>query len=124
MSMVMRTLKPTILFVEDDEGVRESTARSLALPGCRLLIAGGGYEALRLFAQEHVDVLFTDIVMPELNGIELAKRAKRLQPDLKVLFMTAYYSRAEEARELGMLLFKPVREAQIVEALADLLADN
>jgi CheY-like chemotaxis protein len=113
---------PTILFVEDDEGVRESTATSLAQNGFRLLIARSGDEAMRLFAREHVDVLFTDIVMPGLNGIELAKQARLLQPDLKVLFMTAYYSRAAEAEELGMLLFKPVRDVQIAAALADLMA--
>jgi CheY-like chemotaxis protein len=113
---------PTILFVEDDEGVRESTAEILALNGFRLLVAQSGHEAMRLFAQEHVDVLFADIVMPGLNGIELAKQARQLRPDLKVMFMTAYYSRAAEAKELGKLLFKPVRDEQIVEALAELLA--
>jgi CheY-like chemotaxis protein len=112
----------TILFVEDDEGVRESIAAILALNGFRLLVAQSGYEAMRLFAQEHVDVLFTDVVMPGFNGIELAKHAKQLRPDLKVLFMTAYYSRAREAKELGKLLFKPVRDVQIVAALTDLLA--
>jgi two-component system, cell cycle response regulator CpdR len=113
---------PTILFVEDDEGVRESTAATLALNGFRLLVAQSGYEAMRLFAQEPVDVLFTDVVMPGLNGIDLAKQARQLLPDVKVLFMTAYYSRAAEAAALGKLLFKPVRDVQIVAALNELLA--
>jgi hypothetical protein len=45
-----------------------------------------------------------------------------LQPDLKVVFMTGYYSRAEEAKRLGKLLFKPVREAEIETELRNLLA--
>ena len=66
----------TVLFVEDDEGVRKSTRIILAEHGVRLLVATDGSEALDPVAQEHIDVLFTDIVMPNLNGIELAKRAK------------------------------------------------
>ncbi len=50
--------------------------------------------------------------MPGVDGIELAKRAKRLRPDLKIMFMTAYYSRAAEAAALGTLMFQPVREAE------------
>jgi CheY-like chemotaxis protein len=79
----------TVLFVEDDAGVRESTAALLAHHGVRLFVARDGYEALDVIAQEHVDVLFTDVVMPDLNGIDLAKRALGHQPDLKVIFMTA-----------------------------------
>jgi DNA-binding NtrC family response regulator len=107
----------TILFVEDDTGVRDSTEQLLAAKGFRLLVASNGNQAIRLLAEHHVDVLFTDIVMPDLDGIALAKAAKRLRPDLKIMFMTAYYSRAAEATELGYLLFKPVRHAQITEAL-------
>jgi two-component system cell cycle sensor histidine kinase/response regulator CckA len=114
----------TILFVEDDEGVRESTAAILARHGFRLLVAQSSAEALRLLGQAQVDVLFTDVVMPGLNGIELAKHAKRLKPDLKIMFMTAYYSRAAEAQQFGRLLFKPVRDAQIVAELSDLLASD
>jgi two-component system, cell cycle response regulator CpdR len=112
----------TILFVEDDTIVRESTAALLATSGFCLLIATDGYEAMRLAAQNHVDVLFTDIVMFGMNGIELAKQAKLLQPDLKVMFMTGYYSRAAEAAKLGRLLLKPLRGAQIESELGNLLA--
>jgi CheY-like chemotaxis protein len=111
----------TVLFVEDDEGVREITRIILAEHGVRLLVAANGSEALDMIAQEHIDVLFTDIVMPNLNGIELAKRAKAQQPDIKIMFMTAYYSRAAEAEQLGKLLFKPVRAKEIIEELDELL---
>jgi CheY-like chemotaxis protein len=112
----------TVLFVEDDLGVRESTAALLAQHGVRLFVARDGYEALDVIAQEHVDVLFTDVVMPDLNGIDLAKRALGHQPDLKIIFMTAYYSRAAEARQLGRLLFKPLRAREIEAELDELLA--
>jgi DNA-binding NtrC family response regulator len=111
----------TVLFVEDDTQVRESTARLLAAKGFRLLVAQDSIEAMRVLAQEHVDVLFTDIVMPEFNGIELAKQAKRMRPNLHVVFITGYYSRAAEAMPLGKLLFKPVRIDQIDAEIRELL---
>ena len=112
----------TILFVEDDAGVRDSTVAILSDRGFRMLVARNAEEALRALETEPVDILFTDIVMPGINGIELAKRAKALRPDLKIMFMTAYYSRAREAAALGRLIFKPVREAEMVAELRGLLA--
>ena len=111
----------TILIVEDDDGVRESTAAILDSRGFRVLVAESGYEAMRLLAQGHVDLLLADVVMPGLNGIELVKQAKLLRPELKVIFMTGYLSRSTEALELGKLLFKPVREAHLMAALTDTL---
>lgn len=112
----------TILFVEDDRSVRESTVALLTARGFRLLVASDGHEALRLLANNHVDVLFSDIVMPELNGIDLAKQAKLLQPDLKIMLMTGYYSRAAEGAAVGKLLFKPVRGIDIDAELGKLMA--
>jgi two-component system cell cycle response regulator CpdR len=112
----------TVLLVDDDVDAREITAHLLRSRGFDVLVAQNGHEAMRLLAQIRADVLLADIVMPDLNGIELAKRAKLLQPDLKVVFMTGYYSRAAEAKGLGKLLFKPVRGAEIETELRNLLA--
>jgi two-component system, cell cycle response regulator CpdR len=113
----------TILFVEDDEGVRQTTAEILAQHGFRTLVADSAEQALPLLAREKVDILFADVVMPGLNGIELAKRAKHHDPAIKTMLMTAYYSRAAEARALAdKLLFKPVRGAEIIAELDALLA--
>jgi CheY-like chemotaxis protein len=112
----------TILFVEDDAGIRDSTAELLASKGFHLLVARDGREALRLLSEHHIDVLFTDIVMPEVNGIELAKQARELHPDLKIMFMTGYYSRASEAARLGTLLYKPLRGVEIEAELLKLIA--
>ena len=109
-----------ILFVEDDSGVRSSTEAVLAAHGFDLLVAKEGFEALRLLARHRVQALFTDIVMPGLDGIALARQAKLLQPDIKILFMTGYYARAHDAAPLGRILFKPVRQWALVEALHSL----
>jgi two-component system cell cycle response regulator CpdR len=112
----------TILLVDDDADVREAAAAILGTKDYRVLVARTGDDAMRLLGQEHVDVLLTDIVMPEINGIELAEQAKWLQPDLKIMFMTGYYSRAAEATKLGALVFKPVRQSEIMTTLAEVLA--
>jgi two-component system cell cycle response regulator CpdR len=112
----------TILFVDDDQPLRAVIAEALAAKGFRVLAADSGYEAMQLLAQEHIDVLFADIVMPGLNGIDLAKQAKALHPDLRVILATAYYSRAEEAKSLGKLLFKPLRADEIEAEILNLMA--
>ncbi|HWG79256.1 MAG TPA: response regulator [Stellaceae bacterium] len=111
----------TILFVDDDRPVLSIMAAALSARGFRVVAADNGDEALRLLAQEPVDVLLADIVMPDMNGIELAKRAKLVRPDLKVLLETGYFSRAAEAKSVGKLLFKPLRADQIESEIRSLL---
>jgi len=111
----------TVLFVDDDELVRAPVAEILNRAGFRVFVAGSAPEAVRVLVREHVDVLFTDVVMPDLNGIELALHAQQLQPGIRVLFATGYFSRAADAAQLGKVLFKPMRSQQIEEALNDVL---
>src|ERR1700739_4452175 len=92
--------------------------------GLRVLAADSAIEAMRILAQEHVDVLFTDIVMPDQNGIELAKEARKLRPNLQIMFATGYFSRAAAASQLGKLLFKPMRAHEIEAALDEVLQNT
>jgi len=111
----------TVLLVDDDDLVRGPLTELLKMHGMHVLTARSALEAMRILAQEHVDVLFTDIVMPDQDGIELARQAKQLQPDIRVMFATGYFSRAAMAAELGNLLFKPVRADEVEAALKDVL---
>ena len=82
----------TILLVEDEPTILRMTARMLAMQGYAVLTAGTPGEAVRL-AQEHagdIDLLMTDVVMPEMNGRDLAKNLLNLYPQLKRLFMSGY----------------------------------
>ncbi len=80
-----------ILVVEDDDRVRQLTVDALMELGYTVLSANGGPAALDSLAEATtVDLLFTDIVMPDLNGRDLARQAIKLQPGLKVLFTTGY----------------------------------
>jgi CheY-like chemotaxis protein len=82
----------TILLVEDQEEVRQFAAQVLAECGYRVLSASSGSEALALVEHysETIDVLVTDVVLPGMNGFELAKRLVALRPGIRVLFTSGY----------------------------------
>lgn len=111
----------TILFVDDDPILREVLPKILPTQEFRMLVADDAYEALRILAEEHVDLLLTDLVMPGLDGIELAVEAQRKYPTLLVILMTGYASRSPQAQVLGPLLFKPVRLHEIEAAIRKVL---
>ncbi len=84
--------RETILVVEDDDEVRIFTVEALRELGYRVLEAHDGPSAMRLLQRQldAIDLLFTDVVMPEMSGRELADQARTHQPGLKVLFTTGY----------------------------------
>ncbi|TYT27481.1 PAS domain-containing protein [Luteimonas viscosa] len=83
--------REVVLVVEDEPAVREFSVQVLEDLGYRVLEAGGAEAALRLLdAHPEITLLFTDVVMPGLNGRQLADRARETRPDLKVLFTTGY----------------------------------
>jgi len=87
----------TILLVEDDPALREMAVTLLRRLGYTVLAAANGIEALSLKQQRnvgHVDLLFTDVVMPHMNGKELADRVQAFNPHTKVLFTSAYTENA------------------------------
>ena len=115
----------TVLFVEDESDLRDLVAGMLAARGFRVLVAADGVAALQILRRDDADVLFTDIVMPGIDGVQLARRATAIRPGLKVLFTTGYVQRAieREAARYGRVLFKPLRHTEIiqeVEAVANL----
>lgn len=83
----------TILLVEDDPSLREMAATLLERWGYTVLAAANGVEAMSLVHQQgrgHIDLLFTDVVMPQMSGNELSDRIHALHPQTKILFTSAY----------------------------------
>lgn len=86
------TPPPVILLVEDESMVREVTREVLEHAGYRVLPSSGPEEALRM-ATEHegrIGLLLTDVIMPGMNGADLAHRLQSMQPDLITVFMSGY----------------------------------
>ena len=118
----------TLLVVEDDPEVLEIVLAMLRGLGYSVLIARDGPGALDMLrGPEHIDLLFSDVVMPGgINGAELARRARALRPDLPVLLTSAYTARAL-SEEHGIvdefpLLPKPYRVTELARALRGALA--
>jgi len=109
----------TILVVEDDPDVREYASSLLEQLGYRVIGAADGEAALdRLERDAAIDLLFTDVVMPGLNGFEVARIAQSVRPGLPVLFTSGY---ATDLTPAGRLLQKPYRPKQLADEIAALL---
>ncbi len=119
--------KETVLVVEDNELVLNIARRSLKLYGYGVLEANSSAAALDLCRQENgdIDLLLTDVVMPDMNGRELAARIIMIKPDVKVLFMSGYTDDA--LRRLGddlagvALLEKPFTPDSLVRKIREVL---
>jgi two-component system cell cycle response regulator CpdR len=79
-----------ILLAEDDRVMREYLTRALERSGYAVSAVDRGTAAIPLLETEPFDLLLTDIVMPEMDGIELAQRAAEMCPDLRVMFITGF----------------------------------
>jgi two-component system, cell cycle sensor histidine kinase and response regulator CckA len=109
----------TILLVEDEEGLRALNARGLASRGYTVLEAGNGLEAIETLEKHgHVDLVVSDVVMPEMDGPTLLKELRRRDPEVKIIFVSGY---AEEAfnknlpsQEQYAFLAKPFTLKQLV----------
>jgi len=79
-----------ILLAEDDDSMREYLARALERTGYAVTAVDRGTAALPLLESQTFDLLLTDIVMPEMDGIELAQRAGTIAPGMRVMFITGF----------------------------------
>jgi len=86
-----------ILLAEDDESMRLYLARARERVGYHVTSVDRGTAALPILQQERFDLLLTDIVMPEMDGIELAQRAAEISPDMRVMFITGFAAVALKA---------------------------
>ena len=115
-----------ILLAEDDRLMREYLARALERSGYAVRAVDCGTAAIPLLETERFDLLLTDIVMPEMDGIELARRATELDPDLKVMCITGFAAVAlnpdSDAPKEASVLSKPFHLRDLVNEVERLLA--
>ncbi|HHO49664.1 MAG TPA: sigma-54-dependent Fis family transcriptional regulator, partial [Deltaproteobacteria bacterium] len=121
MTEALREPNSTILVVDDDEANRVTMERILKRERYRVVHAQSGREAMQLLRTERVDLILTDLKMPGMSGIDLLKAARKIDPDLEVVVMTAYgtVETAVEAMKEGAYDFvsKPLRRMELVTAL-------
>jgi CheY-like chemotaxis protein len=115
-----------VLVVDDDPVVCKSFDRILSGKGYAVITAENGEEALRKLNEEKYDVVYTDIRMPGMNGLEVAEQLKAKQPWTPVVIITGYGTEAAEARAkaagVSSFLHKPLSPEMIEDSARDALA--
>jgi CheY-like chemotaxis protein len=113
--------RPVVLLVEDDDPVRELIARALWANGFEVVAAASGEEALDLAHGRQVDLLLSDVLLPNQNGFETAHQIHARSPQIPIVFMSGYYDQAvAEAAHLDItstILQKPFAMADLLEHL-------
>ena len=108
---------PRILLAEDEEAMRAYLERALNKAGFEVTSVDRGTEAVPLLEKEHFDLLLSDIVMPEMDGIELAQRCAEISPRTKVMFITGFAAvslRASREQPHAKVLSKPFHLRDLV----------
>ena len=106
-----------ILLAEDDEAMRRYLARALEQAGYWVAAVDRGTKALPLLETEEFDLLLSDIVMPEMDGIELAQRCNEVSPATKVMFITGFAAvtlKASREQPRAKVLSKPFHLKDLV----------
>ena len=114
-----------VLLIEDDEDNRELMAEVLEGAGYEVLTAASGTAGLRTLAEHSVDVVVTDVGMPGMGGLEVARAAKEIAPGVPVVVVTGYTEREDisnaRGREVDAVLVKPVDPDALVAAVAQMV---
>ena len=117
-----------LLIIDDDDGFREMLQEMLEREGFTIFCASDGSEGIKVYEREKPDVVITDIIMPEKEGLETIREMKRMRPDLKIIAMSgggkiSADNYLETAKIFGAsrILEKPFSQKTMVMAVIDLL---
>ena len=115
-----------ILLAEDDNDMRRFLVKALQTAGYDVISYDNGLSAYQRLREEPFELLLTDIVMPEMDGIELARRASELDPDIKIMFITGFAAVAlnsdSQAPKNAKVLSNPVHLRELVSEVNKMLA--
>jgi len=114
-----------ILLAEDDNDMRRFLVKALQNAGFEVISYDNGLSAYQRLREEPFQLLLTDIVMPEMDGIELARRAAELDPDIKIMFITGFAAVAlnadSTAPKNAKVLSKPIHLRDLVNEVQKML---
>jgi CheY-like chemotaxis protein len=117
----------TILLVDDEDSVRSVAGRILAHLGYRTLLAANGFEALEIYRREgdRIDLVILDMIMPDMEGPEISRKLKEINPEVKVLLSSgdSLNGEAQKVMEAGARGFiqKPYHIADLSRQIAEIL---
>jgi DNA-binding NtrC family response regulator len=124
-------MKQRILLIDDDKAVRETICDMLEESGFTVFQASHGAEGMKWLAANQAELVITDVLMPEMEGIETIKEIRTLNPDAKIIAIsgggaTGNMTYLEIAQKLGanMTLSKPIALRQLLNAVAQLIGKS
>ena len=123
--------KKRILVVEDEFGLQETLRDVFQMEGYDVRVAVDGDEGFRVYRKFQPDLVFTDIVMPKMNGLELAGKIREVDPNIKVIYMSGFFgvrplkkAMDEEVLKYGYpVLSKPARISLMLELVKEYLEE-
>ena len=116
---------PKILIIDDMDFARSTIRRMLRRSGFEVVEASNGRDGIRLFSQEAPDLVLTDILMPEMEGIETIRELRKLSTDLPIIAITGSHNSPflDVALRLGASkgLFKPFKQQELLDTVQSCL---
>jgi len=120
--------RPWVLVVDDQQAILDLFAKNLRPEGIEVAVAENGEQALQACRERDFAVVFLDLKLPEMNGVEVMKRIKEKQPEARIVIMTGYPTDplVGEAAKLDpvMILYKPFDLEQVMRILQPLAAQR
>jgi len=111
----------TVLYVEDEDNTRMQVSQILELFFKNVLVGENGEEALKIYKQNDVDLIMTDLTMPKLNGYQMIKEIKKLDPLQHIIVLTAHNSSENLMQTIDLqldgFLLKPLKMDKLLELL-------
>lgn len=117
-------MRSRILIVDDEANQRRTLAIGLRLEGFEIVEAADGEEALALLDQQDVDLAIVDLMMPGINGLELARRLRFRHPDVRIVLTSAYHLSDRQVARAGVGALGFLPKPFDMDALAGFLRDK
>lgn len=114
----------SILIVDDEESLLELSSQILSTHGYTIHKANNGEDALQILEQHHIDLLLSDVIMPKMNGLQLAKEARKLKPDIKIQLISGFSDNIKNKDQDNLLqkqLNKPFSSLQLLQKVRETL---
>ncbi len=121
----MKPKTPTILIIEDDEASREFLSEVISIQGYEFILAGNGIDGIEQFTKHGADLILLDIRLPDISGIEVLKKLRKLSPSVPVIAQTAFAMEKDrdEFLKAGFdgYLSKPIKPDDLISAIETFL---
>ncbi len=116
-----------LLYVEDNINIRETTGAILKRFFQNLYIADDGEEGLKLFRENSIDLVITDINMPNMDGLQMSQEIKKINSDIEIIITSAFneeeYMKKSQKIGINTYLYKPLELEQLIDTLSKTLQE-